>query len=316
MRQLKIIFIIIFLTGSSVFAAFTKPLLVLDAENVSVLPEHYRTTSDSLPKNNPINWDSLSSLHIMGSAEFSALGLEKVLQRFPTQHITVVDLRQESHGFLNGNAISWYGPGNAANAGKKPEEIEKDQANRLHKLNKLTHAIVYKILSKTPEEAIDKVEPMDFTIRQVISEKALVKRYHLNYTRFYVADFHAPSENEVNRFIQFVKKLPATEWVYFHCRAGVGRTTTFMVMYDMMRNAKRVSFEDIISRQAAIGGKSLAELPAPKRYKYQWAVERLNFLRSFYEYCRDNNDNFQTTWTAWLKLSSRLQVKQGGSISQ
>ena len=40
----------------------------------------------------------------------------------------IVDLRQESHGFLNGNAISWYGTRNAANEGKIGRQIEAEQS--------------------------------------------------------------------------------------------------------------------------------------------------------------------------------------------
>jgi hypothetical protein len=44
-------------------------------------------------------------------------------------------------------------------------------------------------------------------------------------------------------------RLPENAWAHFHCEAGLGRTTTFMVLYDMLRNANRVSLEDIVQRQ-------------------------------------------------------------------
>ena len=36
---------------------------------------------------------------------------------------------------------------------------------------------------------------------------------------------------------------------HFHCKEGIGRTTTFMIMYDIMKNYKEVSLNDIIKRQ-------------------------------------------------------------------
>jgi hypothetical protein len=278
-----------------VWDKYTPPLLVWDMPNVRGFPKQFRTTSDPVSKK--INTQGLAELHAMASAQFSELELQSILQRFGTQHITVIDLRQESHGFLNGSAISWYGVHNAANQGKTPEEIERSQEKFLTNLQQNAWANISEIVDKSSGGTIRRYKPFFYIVQSVKSEANLVSEYQLNYQRFYVQDFHRPDDSQVDRFIQMVKQMPPYEWLYFHCRAGVGRSTTFMVMYDMMNNAKRVSFDDILARQHAIGGQELSEMPESNNYKYRYAIERLNFLKDFYKYARKSN--FEISWSDW-----------------
>ena len=283
-------------------ADYANVRLVLDARNVPELPRHFRTTAD-VPRNmNAQQLLGFADLHIAGGAQFSELGLRQIIKRLPTKHITVIDLRQESHGFLNGNAVSWYGPEDAANAHKTRAQINEDQSKRLEALSKKKIATVDRVLKKSELLGeIASVKPVEFVVHWVMSEEDLVHKHHLRYQRIYVQDFHAPTNPEVDRFIRIIKQLPPQQWIYFHCHGGVGRTTSAMVMYDMMHNAKRVSLEDILARQRAIGGKDLQKLPSERSFKFAAAGERIGFLRKFYDYARENNDNFETSWSAWVK---------------
>ena len=58
----------------------------------------------------------------------------------------------------------------------------------------------------------------------------------------------------VNYFMDIVKNNPENTWFHFHCKAGVGRTTTFMIMYDIIKNGNEVSLHDIIGRQLLLSG--------------------------------------------------------------
>lgn len=302
LRKLCLAMLLTFMltTGTLAWAASAEPLLVLDARNLPALPKHFRTALYPLPDN--VNAEGLSDLYIAGGAQFSKLALQKILHRLGTKRLTIIDLREESHGFLNGNAVSWYGYRDAANANKTPLQIEEDQSRLLADLGQQVNAVVYPILDKTPKGRIAKTQSVEFLVHGVSSEADLVNNARLKYYRIYVQDFHAPSDKQVDRFIQIVKQIPANQWIYFHCRAGIGRTTTFMAMYDMMHNAKKISLANILTRQAALGGKDLSELPPPDNFKYKSAKERLEFLKQFYQYAQENDDDFKTSWTSWRKL--------------
>lgn len=303
---LGLICILIMTASALVWAKYTRTLLVLDMRNAPQLPRNFRATSNTLPSE--INLAGLSDLHIAGGGQFSKAAYDKILQRLGTKKITVIDLREESHGMLNGNAVSWYGPRDATNAGKSPSQIIEEQSTLLVDLGKEEIAVVNKILKKSDDGKIETVKPIEYVVHQTSTEEELVTSKGHQYKRLFVQDFHAPSKKETDRFIEIVKELPKNKWIYFHCRAGVGRTTVFMTMYDIMHNAKQVSLTDIFARQIALGGKDFTKLPEKNHFKYQWAVERLDFLKQFYQYAHDNHDNFNTSWTQWLQ-SSNNKVK-------
>ncbi len=46
-----------------------------------------------------------------------------------------------------------------------------------------------------------------------------------------VTDDMAPDAAQTDRFVEFCRTMAPGTWLHIHCRAGHGRTTTFMVMY-------------------------------------------------------------------------------------
>jgi len=262
--------------------ALPSPLLVLDARNTGNLPKKFRVAEE---------------LHAAGSAQFSERGLLKAVEKMHGHKITIVDLREESHGYLNGNAVSLYAKHDAVNAGLTANQIEKRENAWLKDLGRKKFATVYNIIDKSPDGTITNAKPQDFAVHNIATEAEIAANHHFGYRRIYVQDFHAPSAKSVDEFVKFVVKLPDNRWLYFHCRGGSGRTTSFMAMYDMMRNAKTTSFDDIIARQVAIGGKDLATLPQENEYKYPAAEERLVFLKKFYEYAKSGD--FSKNWSDW-----------------
>lgn len=278
------------------YALFKQTVLVMDMSNAARLPRNFRTTNDVLHGN--VNQTGLRDLHIAGGSQFSKLAFQKILSTIDEKKIAIIDLRQEAHGFLNSNAISWYAPNDAINACKTNEQIETEQTYLLDQLNKLDIVDVYDIISKK-NGYIAKARAKQYVVHQVMSEAQFAEAANQNYARIYVQDTYAPSNEQVDGFLEIVKRVPKDQWIYFHCRAGVGRTTTFMAMDDMVHNAKNVSFEDILTRQRALGGKDL-EAPAKSLQKVTRTQDRLKFLENFYNYAKENNDDFATTYTQWL----------------
>jgi hypothetical protein len=269
---------------STVFAS-DGLLLRLDAENdVQQLPRNFRTFSD---------------LHIAGSAEFSAKSLLAVKQAIAADKLVIVDLRQESHGFVNGSAVSWYGNHNWGNLNKSTSDILADEQGRLNGLLQQKKVVMNKNLIKDKRSGnLIGLETERWNVDSVMTEEQLAQTQGLGYFRITVPDHRRSSDQDVDQFISFVKVLPENTWLYFHCEAGKGRTTTFMVMYDMMKNAKRDSVDEIVARHVAKGGLDLNDIGNDWRAPY--AQERQVFLRKFYEYCRSNNDSYTTSWCAWL----------------
>lgn len=276
----------------------TEARLIVDVDNVDALPKRFRTTLPThvevATAGHDVNLTGLVELQASASGMYSQIGLRKIKGIVGRDKITVVDLRKESHGFVNGMAISWYGLHNYVNKGLAVDEVKAlEKAN----MDKLASSDV--ITFETFEgKSVQMDEPIRNPNVQTVEE--LVTEEGCESVRFYVTDHNRARDEEIDRFVEFVKSLTGDEWLHFHCRGGSGRATTFMVMYDMMRNAANVSLEDIFLRQHLIGGRDMNKL-AEGSYKHEPAIERLEVIKKFYQYCQDNHQSgYAMSWSEWV----------------
>lgn len=244
----------------------------------------------------------LAGLNISGSAQFGRSSLESMKEKLGRYRVVVVDLRQESHGFINGLPVSWFRGRNQINWGKTLEDIEADEKARLATLFKARTVKVFTLeLPEKPGGFKKGDDPMTVKVHTVSTERELCEELGIFYMRMPVPDYMRPSDKQVDRFVRLARSVGQDSWIYVHCEAGDGRTTTFLAMYDMMRNAKNVSMEDIMTRQWLLGGIDLKSVKSKIPWKQDFATRRRDFVEKFYQYCRDNKDNFKTTWTVWLR---------------
>ena len=170
--------------------------------------------------------------HASGSSQFTAAGLRTlraaVERAQPGARIVVVDLRQESHGLLHGEPIEWMGPQNQANRGKSPTAICADEQRRLSELGGQTEA-------------------------EVCAGEGL------EYVRLPVTDHLTPDDATVRQFLRLAERLEREgAWVHFHCKAGRGRTTTFMALWELFRGRRGlVDVTRVAERQRDLGGVDL-----------------------------------------------------------
>lgn len=262
--------------------------------------QHFRTSYDvfkamdnALPSR-----EGLSELNISGSAQFSEKGLHEIKILLGNKKIVVIDLRRESHGFINGLPVSWVLLKGWPNGNCSSDEIQTNEQELLQQALHAKHLNLAIIVKNEGEKHVFSTIIFPKTMN---TEQELCHMEGIDYYRIAVDDHKRPLDNEVDRFIALIKSLPHDYWLHFHCKGGAGRTTTFMALYDMMHNARRVSFEDIIKRQWLIGRTSLDCYIKPCENKYSKEFyERLVFLHQFYAYCQSNTDNYQTTWTSWI----------------
>lgn len=243
----------------------------LDSNDKTTLPENFRKTTDISKVSNlkSINLAGLDKLNISGSAQFTEFNLPLIVKAIDnTFSIIDIDLREESHGFINGTAISFLTSNNNANKGLTLNQVIEQENRDLASIKLNTPLTLYNTnLTLTP--------------KVVENEDNLVKSNNLSYLRIPVTDGSLPNDDMVNYFVDFVKNQPKNSWLHFHCKAGIGRTTTFMIMYDIMKNCNEVSLNDIIARQVLlsdISKKDGVDFFAGRRYE---------FLSKFYNKCKN-----------------------------
>lgn len=287
-------------------ASEQETLLIIKMKDEAILPEGFRTCKTPFSdKFKDLNRQGFEDLNISGSSQFSVKSLEKILETINwNQMFFVVDLRQECHGYINGNAVTWYTNRNWGNRDLSLRQIENKENDLIASVLKMKKINLYQITAEDKNATLmPEAIPILTDVKNAFTERKLAEHLNLQYFRIPVTDHMKPTDKDINRFVSFIKVLPKNVWIHFHCSGGIGRTTSFMAMFDMMRNAKILSFDEIIQRQIAIGGKDLAdvvETKVTKAWKAPFAVERYEMLKQFYKYCRTNDDNFNTSWIEYL----------------
>ena len=182
---------------------------------------------------------------------------------------------------VNDYAISFFNRYKDLNNGFTTEETIKTE-NSL--LNKIKIGEPLKIYRKTG------ILYKELTVDFVSNESSLVTDAGMQYKRYAVKDNGAPTPIIVDEFVEFIKTKPSDLHLHFHCDAGEGRTTSFMIMYQTMMNPTGLSLDQILSYQYNIGGVNVHD-----------DRDQFEFLEDFYAYVSQNKkDNYSIPYSEWV----------------
>ena len=272
------------------------PLLAAPAAEAAIPAEAaWRLDGDrSAP---PIHFRRDESLRIAGGGQPSKTTLAHLHEQLSLSIDTplwVIDLRQESHGYLNEDAVSWHGVANAANRGKA-ESVERDEQQRL------AEAIGTNVQA-VPMGHYDEAHiPYTFAegVTGFATERHIARKSGLGYVRIAATDMRWPEPQAIDDFVNFYRSLPKEHgWLYFHCQAGQGRTTTFMVLYEILERPDCTA-DEAIAHQRALGG---ADLSSGARYEG---------ICHFAQYVRENRaTDFAQRWSDWLSAQQSQAIQQ------
>lgn len=275
---LKVIsFISLFLLFTSLNSS--KPLCFTSNKNESII-----TIDSTSSVGLPMRLRDIPTLNISGSAQFTKDQLLNLKNSINKDNICIVDLRQESHGMINDLAISFLNPYKDLNNGFTTEQTIKAENSLLNKIKIGNTIQLYKHTG---------IFIKDITVDFISNESQLVTEADMQYKRFAVKDNSAPTPDIVDEFVEFIKNKPDDIHLHFHCAAGKGRTTSFMVMYQAMKNNSNLTLEQLLSYQYNIGGVNLHD----NNIQY-------NFLEDFCNYVQKNKDsNYSISYSQWIKES-------------
>ena len=258
-------------------------------------PKRFRTMQSPYKNPSTASRTGLEKMQASGSGQFSVPQLHTIITTAHPYHVIILDFREEYHGFMNAEAISWYLlPHNQSNKGYALDDIIKHEQEALTQLR--TNApVIYLIHKKIPPEGgtttIRTLVNPQCPITCVLKTEALIAHEHtIGYIRLPVTDRMMPTDINIDRFVDIVTTKGPKEWLHLHCRGGLGRTTTFLILYDMLLNASDVSCEDILARQAALDGKNFLFKPQEKA-----------FFEKFYAYAQARHQGSTDTWSSWHK---------------
>lgn len=185
-------------------------LILINAPTIAAaaVPEEPAWRLDAaIGSDEPIHFRRDADLKIAGGGQPTKevlAHLSALLGVPPDMPIWDIDLRQESHGFLNHAAVSWHGPQNAANRGLAATEVEQDETARLQ--GTLGHVVQALPMGRYDEEHIK--DSFDESVQSWSTERKLARRAGLGYKRFAATDMEWPAPAVIDDFVEFYRSLP------------------------------------------------------------------------------------------------------------
>lgn len=184
---------------------------------------------------------------------------------------------------------------NAANRGMSAAAVEQDEQQRL------ADAVGTNVQA-VPMGHYDEAH-IPYTFAEAVTgfatERHIARKSGLGYVRIAATDMHWPEPQAIDDFVRFYRSLPKEHgWLYFHCQAGQGRTTTFMVLYEILERPDCTA-DEAIAHQRALGG---ADLSSGARYEG---------ICHFAQYVRENRaTDFAQRWSDWLSAQQSQAIQQ------
>ena len=225
-----------------------------DVQTSNPLPGPYRTGSYLISDSGPDNFRSAMSLgdhpyRASGSHQLSPGGFARVLDQgvvepFKPGEIYIVDLREETHCFFNGDPVSWYSDNDFGNVGQDRGWIIADEKARLDLYKKRTTQLF--TIEPDPSDDLqqERVIPVSYQnlyVSEARSEAELApiltdlfRPTRVHYRRITVTDHCAPGAQALSEIQDLRRSVRDNDWVHFHCHGGDGRTTTFLALWDML----------------------------------------------------------------------------------
>ncbi len=273
MKIKTLITCLIFLIFESSQAMAAASILTFDKSEI---------TNDGMPRN--FRDLSVIGINAIASAQFSEDELQNLRKKYPAEKIIIVDLRQESHGFINGKSVLWRSYFEKINQDKNISGILSDENSRLKKAEKEREIVINEVTERDRANGWYKtISPKIITVNKAVSEKDLAAENGFEYQRFSIRDFDKPDEKEFLRMVNFIKNLPQDKKIYVHCAGGKGRTGLFLVTLDIIKNGKTTELEEIFKRQHKLGSARLDEISEEEAWSKELAQERLKMLENFYK---------------------------------
>jgi hypothetical protein len=305
--------VISFVHGEDVFKLDKSPLLndVLKHRKFILIFDDYKQQFSPDLKRFRI----IEDLRVSGSAQFHGkewpIILEKILPFAEKSKIYVIDLREEPHFFINDVSVSLCKKNNYVNEHKFVPFIDIPYDMMQIFEDKIVEGLSPK--KKHTIFAVKEKENLKYRVHvfekeSMYTERTLVQSSGVHYLRLSITDHKRPTDVQVDAFLALIKDIPSDAWIHFHCRGGVGRTSTLVLIFDMIKNKEKFYMEDFIEKQKVQGGtKNLFEVNPAKKHKFVDAIIRKEFLLDFYNYVKDPEGYGKQLWSSWIKKNKKSQ---------
>jgi len=266
--------------GAFTYTAVREPFSLLNFR--TSLSEYQQSRSQNVAR------DGLDSLRVSGSGELREIALQAGMKETGVQpnDIYVIDLSGDAQLYTDGRPFGWF------NWISGEKGIEAAYSNSLTP-NAIKNNYIWMMRRLVyPDPSTTRLE----------TEQQLVERLGYHYQKFAVNRKHIYPPETIDQFLNFVNELPEGAWLHFHCYAGCSRTTSMMIIYDIIRNGDKLSLDTIMERHWALGGSNMND--TKPWFFGSWKADLLEMrkamLSDFYRFRNDPEAYGKITWSEWF----------------
>lgn len=237
---------------------------------------NFRTMQDKLTTQEVVDLTGLQELRASGGFSVGYGDIKRRLSSVSGKKV-IVDGMSDEHGYIHGVPITMLG-------------YHVSHPGLRHLLRRL-------ILTGTLEKRLD-------LITSPVEE---AKKYGLDYKNIKIVSKTVIKDENVDDIVFLFDEVPEDTWFHFHCHHGKGRTSTMLVMLDIMKNAPKITLKDIVKRQHLLGSTNLFDTEKWKHgtYTKELLESRKKFVEDFYDFVVQRKSGGIQTWSIW-----RCQQKQ------
>ena len=165
-----------------------KLALKIDRVDKDQLPRNFRTSNDQfkgLTKDGILpTREGMSTTRASASSIFSEKEFEKVLKTVPVkpEKFYDIDLRAESHGYINGTAVSWFADHDWGNDGRTPYIVKHVETDQLNSVKKKGVVEIYQFNDKTNKL----MTPIEMQVNSVRKAYLVVKKHGHSFSQTFL----------------------------------------------------------------------------------------------------------------------------------
>jgi hypothetical protein len=235
----------------------------------------FRTMQDEFSTVTDVNLTGLRELRASGSDSVDFFIIRQKLRNIKGNKI-MVDGMNEFHGYIHGVPTTLLGYNTSPPA--------------------LRHYLRRLLVTASTEIRPD----------LVINGQKEAKVYEFDYKNIKMISKSIPTNESIDEFVTFLDNLPGETWLHFHCHNGRSRTSMMLVMFDIMKNAPKVSLKDIVKRQAYLGSENLFDTDAWQHSTYDKHMleARKKFIEEFYQFVCQRKAGGIQYWSDWQVFSA------------
>lgn len=234
---------------------------------------------------------------ISGSAQFNRQGLDELRTRLTGKIVKIVDLREESHIFINDTTLHLANEKNSFNRGKTISEIGMLEKQLIAELRTgpIPPLYIKEIKIEGNEKLVTFLPTSIDGIQSLTTEADLVATQPgFSYERLPVTDTTKLTDAVIERLVEL--KLEAEQnntWLHCHCNAGQGRTSQALTVWCMMEEAQTKTLEKIFAQLESLGNSQLLTGEARRHPRAYWQL--------FHTYCATEGWN-KAKWSEWSSI--------------